>query len=141
LEDRGVDWRIILKWNFKKQNGARSIHTWLEIWISGGHLQMRWLILGFHKMWRIFLSSRGTLRFSRRNLLHAVINCKHAINCYTGIENCVTEKFQLKKKHNELRYLKPRPLYTLITELFRHSSVSINVPAFILLLIRFEQNV
>jgi len=58
-----------------------------------------------------FLSSRETLRFSRRNLLHAVINCKHAINYYIGIENCVTEKFQLKKKHNELRYLKPRPLY------------------------------
>jgi hypothetical protein len=45
-----------------------------------------------------FLTSCGTPRFSRRNLLHGVINCKRAINYYTGIENCVTEKFQLKEE-------------------------------------------
>ena len=47
-----------------------------------------------------FLTSWGTPRFSRRNLPHGVIKWKHTISYYTGIENSVAEKFQLKKKHN-----------------------------------------
>jgi len=38
LEERGMEWRVILRWIFKKQNRARSIYIWLEIWTSGRHL-------------------------------------------------------------------------------------------------------
>jgi len=36
LEDPGADWRIILKWMFKKWNGeAWAGFIWLRIWTGG----------------------------------------------------------------------------------------------------------
>ena len=39
LEDPGVDWRIILRWIFRKWDvGVRIGSSWLRIGTGGGHL-------------------------------------------------------------------------------------------------------
>ena len=38
LEERSVDWRIILKWIFENKNETRSIQIWLEIGTSDRNL-------------------------------------------------------------------------------------------------------
>ena len=42
LGDRGVDWRIILRWIFRKWDvGVWTGFGWLRIEKAGGHLGMR----------------------------------------------------------------------------------------------------
>jgi hypothetical protein len=72
LGDLDVDVRVTRKLIFKETKYMWIGLNWIRTMASGGLLQTRQQIFGFHKRHGIFLTSKKTIGFSRTTVLHGV---------------------------------------------------------------------